>query len=186
MKNIFFTIFSMLLLSCNQKTDSPATIVKKKENIDFFQPADLGAFGSDTKLILYANFDECGEWGGHEESFEIFAKDDKEFYAKYKRTKVDCNEIGKLYGKPEFQKPYINREIKLANKQKIAINDYLSSLIKSKIREDFPGHAGQNFGVIKTDSTLILNVYDSDKRNLENYNKLLKEFHLESVKYEYR
>lgn len=186
MKKILFILLSTLLISCNQKSDSHVNKVKKKENIDFFQPADLGAFGSDTRLIIYANFDECGEWGGHEESFEIFAKEDKEFYANYKRTKVDCNEVGKLYGKPEFQKPYVNKEIKLADKEKIAINNYLASLIKSKIREDFPGHAGQNFGVKKTDSTLTINVYDSDKRNLADYNELLKEFNLEKVKYEYR
>jgi hypothetical protein len=187
MKNILLLIFTIIMISCNKKTGKNDNVkLNENDNVDFFQPADLGAFGSKTRLIFYANFDECGEWGGHKESFEIFSKQDKQFYANYKRTKVDCSKIGELYGKPEFQQPYIIKEIKLANKQKKAINNYLSQLIKSKIKEGFPGNAGQNFGVIKTDSTLVIDVYDSDKKNLENYNKLLNEFHLEIVKYEYR
>ena len=150
-----------------------------ESNIDFFQPADLGAYGSDTRLIIYANFDECGEWGGHKESFEIFSKRDTAFYAKYTKTKVNCETLGELYGKPEFQKPYINKEIKLSRKEKLTINDYLSSLLKSKIKEHFSGNAGKNFGVIKTDSTFNIDVYDHDPENLENYNNLLKEFNLE-------
>jgi hypothetical protein len=187
MKNILLLLFTIMMISCNKKTEKNDTVtLNQNDNVDFFRPADLGAFGSKTRLILYANFDECGEWGGHKESFEIFSKEDKQFYANYKRTKVDCNKIGELYGKPEFQQPYIIKEIKLADKQKKAINIYLSQLIKSKIKEDFPGNAGQNFGAIKTDSTLVIDVYESDKKNLENYNKLLKDFRLEIVKYEYR
>jgi hypothetical protein len=186
MKNLILLILTVLILSCNKTKEKETLKINKKHIVDFFQPADLGAFGSTTRLILYANFDECGEWGGHKESFEIFSKEDKEFYANYKRTKVDCNKIGALYRKPEFQQPYINKEIKLAHKQKVAINIYLSELLKSKIKESFPGHAGQNFGAIKTDSTLVIDVYDSDKKNLQNYNNLLKKFNLELVKYKYR
>ncbi|MGE6354488.1 hypothetical protein ACQKCJ_11535 [Flavobacterium sp. NPDC079362] len=186
-KKKFLLIFALVAISCNKKTERPEIQIKNEKNvIDFFQPADLGAFGSATRLLVYANFDECGEWGGHKESFEIFSKGDKQFYANYKRTKVDCDKLGKLYGKPEFQQPYVDKVIKLEDKQKEAINNYLSQLIKSKIKEGFPGNAGQNFGVIKTDSTLVIDVYDSDKKNLENYNQLLKSFNLEIVKYEYR
>jgi hypothetical protein len=181
MKNFFLFILLALSVSC-QKKAKKEPIPKVKENtIDFFEPADLGAFGSGTRLIIYAGFDECGEWGGHEENFEIFSKEDKQFYAKYTRTKVDCEKIGTLYGKPEFQKPYINKEIKLSDKEKLAINEYLSSLIKSKIKEHFPGNSGQSFGAIKTDSTLIIRVYDHNKGNLKNYNKLLTEFNLQKV-----
>lgn len=176
MKKYLLLLFIILMISCNK--------TEKNENIDFFQSVDLGAYGSKTRLIIYANFDECGEWGGHKETFEIFSKKNEQFYAKYTRTKVDCNKIGALYGKPEFQQPYVKKEIKLENKQKTAINEYLLSLVESKINEVYPGHAGQNFGVIKTDSTLVIDVYDSNEKNHENYNKLLNEFQLEAVKYE--
>lgn len=184
---MFLLVMSIIMFaSCNKDKKKENQNEAEKSEVSFFQPADLGAFGSPTRLILYANFDECGEWGGHKESFEIFAKEDKEFYAKYKRTKVDCDKVGALYGKPEFQQPYVDKEIKLAAKQKTAINNYLEQLIRSKIKEGFPGNAGQNFGAIKTDSTLIIDVYDSQKVNLKNYNTLLKAFNLEIVKYEYR
>jgi len=184
---MFLLMMSIIMFaSCNKDEKKENQNETEKSAVSFFQPADIGAFGSKTRLILYANFDECGEWGGHKESFEIFAKEDKEFYAKYKRTKVDCDKVGALYGKPEFQQPYVNKEIKLAAKQKIAINNYLEELIRSKIKENFAGNAGQNFGAIKTDSTLIIDVYDGDKVNIQNYNNLLKAFNLEIVKYEYR
>jgi len=170
------------MISCNKKTEKDNLKPKSSNKVDFFEPANLGAFGSKTRLIIYAYFDECGEWGGHEESFEIFSKHDQEFYAEYTRTKVDCEKIGALYGKPEFQQAYVKKELKLENKQKVAINKYLLSLLKSKIKERFPGHAGQTFGAMKTDSTFVVDVYDRDKKNLENYNRLLKEFNLEIVK----
>ncbi|MBA5792036.1 hypothetical protein H1R17_03905 [Flavobacterium sp. xlx-214] len=156
----------------------------EKNDISFFEPSDLGAFGSPTKLVIYASFDECGEWGGHEESFEIFAKKDLNFYAYYKRTKVDCDKLSEFYGKPEFQQPYISKEIRLSEDNIIAVNNYLSKLINSKIKERSPGHAGQTFGAIKTDSTFLINVYDNNKENLDNYNKLLESFKIEKVNYQ--
>ena|SRR5690606_4404549 len=179
---IFLVLFLIILNSCNEKKiDTENKIIK--EEIIFFEPADLGAFGSDTRFIIYAHFDECGEWGGHEESFEIFSKEDKNFYAKYLRTKVDCEKLGELYGKPEFQQPLLNKEFKLTESNIIAINNYLSNLLKSKISERFPGHAGQTFGAMKSDSTFIIDVYDSNKKNLNNYNTLLKSFNIEEVNY---
>ena len=176
MKNIFILSFFITIISCNKESDV-------KKNIDFFQASEFGSFGSKTRIVFYANFDECGEWGGHKESFEIFAKSDREFYTTYKRTKVDCSKIAKLYGKPEFHQPYINKEIKLSDKQKIAINNYLSQLVISKIRENNFGNSGQRFGVTKSDSTLIIDVYGNDIRNLDNYNKLLSTFNLQKVEY---
>lgn len=178
----------LILLSCGnkenktQKEDSSL----EKNTIAFFEPSDLGAFGSPTKLLIYANFDECGEWGGHEESFEIFTETGYDFYAVYKRTKVDCDKINELYGTPEFQQPAISKKFQLSDDNIIAINNYLSALVKSKIKERFPGHAGQSYGAINSDSTFVINVYDNNKENLDNYNKLLESFKIEKVSYEYR
>lgn len=178
----------LILLSCGNKENKiPKEELKvEKKDILFFEPSNLGAFGSPTRLIIYADFDECGEWGGHKESFEIFAKKDSKFYANYKRTKVDCDKINELYGKPEFQQPHISKEIQLSEDNINAINNYLSKLIKSKIKERSPGHAGQTFGVIKSDSTLLIDIYDNDKENLDNYNELLESFKIEKVSYKYR
>lgn len=183
--NLLLVLFLIILNSCNEKILYDKIEIRE-EKLIFFEPADLGAFGSDTRFIIYAHFDECGEWGGHEESFEIFSKEDKKFYAKFIRTKVDCEKLGELYGEPEFQQPNIEAEFKLTESNIIEINNYLSKLLKSKISERFPGHAGQTFGAMKSDSTLIIDVYDSNKENLINYNTLLKSFNIEEVNYEYR
>ena len=183
--NLLLVLFLIILNSCNEKILYDKIEIRE-EKLIFFQPTDLGAFGSDTRFIIYAHFDECGEWGGHKESFEIFSKEDKKFYAKFIRTKVDCEKLGELYGKPEFQKSNIEAEFKLTESNIIEINNYLSKLLKSKISERFPGHAGQTFGAMKSDSTLIIDVYDSNKENLINYNTLLKSFKIEEVNYEYR
>ncbi|WP_255555201.1 hypothetical protein [Flavobacterium sp. NKUCC04_CG] len=183
--NLLLLTLLTIFISCKEK-NIHKNIEIENDAISFFEPADLGAFGSKTRLLIYANFDECGEWGGHTESFEIFSKKDRIFYAKYIRTRVDCDKIGELYGSPEFQQPDRTTEFQLTKNNISAINDYLSKLLKSKIHERFPGHAGQNFGVIKSDSTLIIDVYDSNKANLNNYNTLLKAFDIEEVNYEYR
>src|SRR5690606_10452650 len=181
--NIIVLLILTFLISCNKNDTKIQTNI---DNLNFFQPAELGAFGSKTRFIIYAYFDECGEWRGHEETFEIFSKEDKKFYARYIRTKVDCQKVGEFYGTPEFQQPNIESEFKLTENNIIEINNYLSKLLKSKISERFPGHAGQTFGAMKSDSTLIINVYDSNKENLINYNTLLKSFNIEEVNYEYR
>ena len=189
MKKVLLTLSLLfLLISCEKKESKihKEESILEKEHIAFFEPSDLGAFGSPTRLLIYADFDECGEWGGHEERFEIFAKGDRKFYANYKRTKVDCGKISELYGKPEFQQPDTLKEIQLSEDNIIAINNYISTLVKSKIKERSPGHAGQTFGVVKSDSTLVINVYDDNKDNLDNYNKLLESFKIEKVSYEYR
>ncbi len=186
MRNLIsiLVIFLIILNSCADK-NSEMKIESSTDKFIFFEPADLGAFGSKTRLIIYVKFDECGEWGGHEENFEVFSKRDKQFYVKYKRTKVDCDKVGELYGKPEFQQPDKELEFKLTEKNIIAINNYLSKLLKSKISERFPGHSGRNFGVMKSDSTLIIDVYDRSEENLKNYNTLLNSLKIEEVNYEY-
>lgn len=181
--NLLLILLLTILNSCNEKKIDQK-IETKEEGINFFEAADLGAFGSNTRFFIYAYFDECGEWGGHKESFEIFAKEDKNFYAKFIRTKVDCEKLGELYGTPEFQQPDIKTEFKLTENNIIAVNNYLSKLLKSKISERFPGHAGQIFGAMKSDSTLVIDVYDSNEENLNNYNSLLKSFNINEVNYE--
>lgn len=183
MKKALLTLSILLLLiSCEKKNDKIQKEETKieKDTVTFFDPTDLGAFGSPIRLLIYANFDECGEWGGHEESFEFFAKEDRKFYVSFKRSKVDCDK--RLYGRP-IQQPEISKEIQLSKSNIIAVNNYISKLVHSKIKERYPGHAGQSFGVIKTDSTFMINVYDNNNENLDNYNKLLESFKIEKVSY---
>lgn len=54
----------------------------------------------------------------------------------------------------------------------------MQRLVYSKILEKHSGHAGQNFGIIKTDSTLIIDVYDVNPNNFKNYKELQKKLDL--------
>lgn len=107
MRFVFLIILNIILLiSC------------KKDEYSFFDEFDLGASGSPIKLIIYANFDECGEWSGHREDLIIFAKSDKNFYGTFKKSKVDCDKVGALYGTPEFHQPDLEKTFKLNNSHK--------------------------------------------------------------------
>lgn len=145
---------------------------EKPKNSDFFD--------TNNKITIYSIFDECGEWGGHKEKFEIFDKDDNEFYANYIKTKVNCNNISENYGTSKFQEPHIYKTFKLNDFQKTEIVNYFHNLVNSKISERFPGHSGKTFGVQK-DSTFVIEVYDINSKNVINYNRLLKSFKLDTI-----
>jgi len=187
MKIIIFLGLIFFCISCTNSTkkvnkiDYNALLKNLDKREFFFEASDLGAFGSKTRLIIFSSFDECGEWGGHKETIEIFAKKNKNFYAKYIRNKVDCNNIRELYGKPEFQKLDFEKEFVLNEKQQKAISKYLKELVENKIIEKFPGHSGQSFGAKKTDSTLYINIYDNNPINLKNYNSLLQALNIDKV-----
>ena len=176
---LLFGLFLTFLFACNNSTSTDKRADNSIETINtFFDEADLGSFGSDTRLYLNAQFRECGEWGGHEEKMVVFAKEDKEFYLNYKKFKVNCDSIGKYYGTPDFQKLEIEKTLRLNDVNKKSISNYIQRIAKSKVEERYPGHAGNSFSVIKSDSTLIISVYDNKKYDIDSYNKLLTELKL--------
>jgi hypothetical protein len=168
-------LFITLLFACNSHKNSSenATIS------NFFDEVELGAFGSDTKLLINASFSECGEWGGRNENIIIYAnKVDKEIYLNYRKYKVNCDSISTSYGTPYFQKIDSEKTIQLNQENKKSISRFIQRMIKSKIEERFPGHAGNSFSVLKTDSTLLIKVYDNKTYDTESYYKLLVELNL--------
>ena len=135
-------------------------------------------FQRNKKLFINAEFCECGEWGGHEENMVIYAKKDKEFYLDYKRFKVNCDSLSSYYGTPDFQKLILNKTLKLNEANKISISNYIQRMAKSKIEERHSGNAGNYFSVIKSDSTLIIEVCGLNLFDELSYNKLLIELNL--------
>ena len=170
----FFFILSIFLVSCNKETE--------KSKLFFFNETDLGSNGSKIRIFINSKFSECGEWGGHEEKLELYAKEDKNFYLDYKKYKVNCDDVSKLYGKPEFQKLDIEQTILVDSFKKQAILQYISELTKAKITEFHIGHSGQLFSVSKSDSTFIISVYSESKKNIQNYNNLQKALGLQVTK----
>jgi hypothetical protein len=170
---LFFT-------ACTSKKNLEKTTKTNDKVNAFFE--DLNYHNSDEKLILSALFDECGEWGGHFEKIVIYGKGGKDLYLDYQKYKVFCDSIDKNTKCP-IQLMASERTLKLNKNHKKAIFDYIQRMIKSKIEESFPsGHSGRSFSVVKSDSTLVIKVYDHKSFDFESYNKLLRELNLESVK----
>jgi len=100
------------------------------------------------------------------------------FRTKPQKFKVDCDSIGVYYGTPEFQKLELEKTLKLNEGNKASISAYIERMVKSKIEERFPGHAGNLSSIINSDSTLLIEVYDDKKFDVESYNQLLTELNL--------
>jgi hypothetical protein len=170
---LFFT-------ACTSKKNLEKTTKTNDKVNAFFE--DLNYDNSDERLILSAHFDECGEWGGHFERMVIYGKGEKEIYFDYQKYKVYCDSINQKTHCP-IQLKEVERTFKLNESYKKAIFDYIQRMIKSKMEESFPsGHSGRSFSVVKSDSTLVIKVYDHKSFDIESYNKLLSELNLESVK----
>lgn len=130
---------------------------------------DLGTLVKWDTLFLSARFDECGEWGGHKELIEIFRKD-KKVYLNYKRNNIDCNKVDEIYG----VKLSLIKEIEVSNQHQKSINDYMFQLLQNKINEGPQDHSGNEFEILKGDSTFLIKVYDYNLKNVITYNNLLK------------
>jgi|GEM_PF-2766685 len=181
---LFFIFFS----SCQERSQTTELKPQAYPEFQFLSTSDLeeGMMGIGSKLTLYAQFDECGEWGGHTETFDISIKQAEVLQAKYTRTKVDCEKINELYGTPEFHQPDTVINFVLTADNIRSINRYISSLLLSKKEERFSGNSGRLFEVSNADSTFLISVYDYRIENLDNYNELLRSLHLPKVKVEYQ
>ncbi len=180
---IIITIsFICLLFSCTENKNNFESIEfslgEEKENFSFFENYKYRVDNAKDTLIIYASFSECGEWGGHDEYLHIYIKDREDFYINYKKYRVDCDSIGKNYGKPSFQIFESEKEIKINENQKVAITEFIKRMVISKTKERYPGHAGNFFRVSLTDSSLFISVYDFNQYNNKSYYKLLKELDL--------
>lgn len=166
MKNIILLFALLILSSCNRGESQSNE--KEKETV-LSDSINLSTLIANDTLYISARFDECGEWGGHQEILEIFDGKDKKLYLNYKKNTADCNKVEELYN----AKLSVVKKIELNNQHQKAINEYMFKLLKSKLREEFPGHSGKEFGILRTDSTFFINVYDNNPENPINYNTLM-------------
>jgi hypothetical protein len=126
-------------------------------------------------ILINARFSECGEWGGHEEKIIVsMNRGTGELSAEYNIYPFNCDSIP-YYEVSQHLKPIISKRIELDNSKKKSITDYILRLLQSKITESFPGHAGNIFSVIKSDSTLVVSVYDNKEFNINSYKQLIAE-----------
>lgn len=111
-------------------------------------------------MTLYAQFDECGEWGGHIEVFKLYSKSEsptassENIWFDYKRDSVDCSN------------PYENGiwtyslSDKLTDDGQKKVIEYIHDLLNNFINtENLPRPSGQYYSVYTRDSTLLISSY---------------------------
>ena len=167
MKIIFFLILSILfLLGCGQKSRQEGQYPYS----NIFSFLELSKTDS---IYIAARFSECGEWGGHKEEIIIDADQNRNIYVHHKIYPYNCDSLEFYYANDNLE-PSFNTTVSLTDEGRQSIRDYIQRLTQSKINEAFPGHAGNYFSIITSDSTFI-KVYDDKQDDVDSYNKLVSE-----------
>jgi hypothetical protein len=162
-------LLAFLIISCNKEESFSKNTESSFENI---------LDHTDT-LSIDSRFEDCGEWGGHDEQIKIYSSDKKEIlnYIKYK---VDCgnrNHLGQIIQTKAFSKTII-----LSKAQNKAIMDYINNLLKLKFIKQSFGNSGNSFSIERSDGSLHISHYGSSRLLLDNYNALMNNLGFDSVK----
>ncbi len=143
MNKAYYLLIAILIISCNRK--QPET--KNSEKVADFENIVGAGY-----LKLTADYDECGEWGGHHEEIKIIRKE-KKLFAEITKDSVDCKHW-------ESRKVVEKKRIELNEIHRKAISDYLHELLNKSLEEQIPYHAGQWYSAGTIDSTLVLNYHE--------------------------
>jgi hypothetical protein len=162
-KILFILIISVFVGSCSTSKNKP-----KSKLADEYQKRILGNVMGLNRLELSASFDECGEWGGHDEKFDIY-RENKILYAEYIEDIVDCKNPY-----DENRKIAEKKTIQLNANHEKAIRKYLKSLLEVGLKMELPYHAGSYYQAVMNDSTMILK-YHSVGSSWEEYERLKSE-----------
>ena len=99
--------------------------------MDELQQRILGNVMGLNRLELTASFDECGEWGGHDEKFDIY-REDKILFVEYIQDIVDCKDP---YA--ENRKIAERKTLQLNETHEKAIVNYLNSLLEIGLKMEY-------------------------------------------------
>ena len=128
-------------------------------------------FYKDT-LFIRTRFQECGEFGGHEELSKIYLKGDI-FYLTYYKYSADCDKLNENQGSPpQTLIKTINK--KLAAKDIPLIHKYAHELIEAKFRQPMIMHSGYIFEFKTTDRDIEIYVYTWGNKTIDEYSSFMK------------
>lgn len=126
-------------------------------------------------LKIKTQYDECGEWGGHNETITIFSKDNNlKLYAKFEETNADCESLGQYGVLNQNPVKTITREID--DSQKIEITSYLKKLVEFKSKCFVTGNSGMSYSAISQDSTFTIYIYSNNSECKRAFQKLKSKF----------
>ncbi len=161
----------VLLVSCQGR------VVQEKTN---FFDEQLGLTSEDPFLTIDCVFDECGEWGGHEESIKISRKGHVSFKLEYKKYSVNCDSMINVFHEVGFilkpkSKLVMSREIEIKEMEKQAILDFSFDMVRSKFKEEFSGHSGIIISIRTSDSTFQIRTFGG---SADHYHNLIDKLNL--------
>ncbi len=165
-------LIAALSVACSQRQPIKSDTV---DSLYFFDPVQIGSLNGTSNLTINARFSECGEWGGHQETIIVNADRDNNFYATYKVYPFNCDSLDYYYVNDTL-KPIVDKKIALTNDSKKSIVAYIQRMIRSKITErGVPHHAGNYFSIINSDSTFIIEIFDTKEFDVSSFRQLTTE-----------
>jgi hypothetical protein len=170
-RRLLFIPIVVSAIACAQKQSNK---IDTTDSTYFFDPVKIGALNGAKNLSINARFGECGEWGGHLETIIVSADKNNNFYANYKVYPFNCDSLDYYYANDTLN-PIVDKNIILSNDNKNSIVSFIQRMIKSKVTERFPGHAGNYFSIINSDSSLRIEVYDTKEFDVNSYRQLIAE-----------
>jgi hypothetical protein len=164
----------VLLFSFSYCAQKPKQVEHRKK-ITFFDPLELGEFNGTSHLSIEARFNECGEWGGHQETIKVSADKQKIIYGTYKIYPFNCDSLNYYHANRNLT-PTIERKVVLDEQKKQSIIDYIQRLTQSRIAQRFPtSNANNVFSVVNDDSTLLIRVYGNKENEILSFRKIVSE-----------
>jgi hypothetical protein len=112
----------------------------------------INNLGRTDTLTLFAQYSECGEWGGHQESLRIYRGDDDELWTIYQRDTITTCQ-GPIRNN---RRVLITRTLKLTKDNQRAIIRYMHDLLDRSLEAETPSHAGEHFSVRRNDSKFVI------------------------------
>ena len=158
--NYLILVSTIFLVSCVTQRDKQH--VWKLKHVKESNP--LGFLSPEDTLTLTARFSECGEFGGHKETFKIFNNYKKEYFAIYTRDSID------LKCPTDFEQKAViiqDTTFRLTYKQQKQIIKYLDKLYERVITSKYPSNTADYFTAQTKYSGLLLNSDEPDRNWIE-------------------
>ncbi|MEQ8582507.1 MAG: hypothetical protein RIC30_07445 [Marinoscillum sp.] len=160
-------ILAAFIFSCQHTNE------QQKSKVDFFEN-ELLSNSNEPLLNIYYQSDECGEWGGHEETMVISRNDGKTSYElTYQEYSVNCDSMITEYSKYGYYARPLKELVRttkvvIDEQRKQSILNFSTDMVKSKFNEPFTGHSGVILTISNSDSTFIISTWGgTDKHYLK-------------------
>lgn len=153
MKLIIYTFIFFTLFSCYEKSGNNNLVIK-------ISPQD--------SIVIFVEFNDCGEWGGHREEVSLFKNQGKLVSSYYKDT-VSCDDDPN-----EGRKKIIERKKEITFSDEDELNEYISKFIKISAlqKKEIFSHSCTFYKVLIKDT--LYKFYDENHTWESSFNSLKK------------